>query len=169
MRIILILSIVFFSGCTNAEQVAKECIFSFGKSTQCTGKGIEIELVSEKVADDEINLKNLKVKSNGKTHLLPITKETNLLDGDKGVILIQDINFDSHPDLAVSTSFGLSNLYMDYWVFDSDSNKFNYIGNFTRFSINEEDKKLSNTVKTNAADFEKNTYKWEGKKLVKSN
>ncbi len=58
----------------------------------------------------------------------------------------------------MTTSFGLANLYMDYWVFDPVNKQYAYIGNLCELKINSKDKTLSNVVKVNAAEYENNIY-----------
>ena len=70
-------------------------------------------------------------------------------------------------DIALTTSFGLANLYLDYWVYNTDTNKYIYIGNKVKLNINSKTRTLSNTVKVSASRYDKNTYVWEGFKLVK--
>lgn len=168
MRAYIILLLLLFAGCTGASETEKECLFQFSSSVNCKLNNLDVVLISEKVANDEKNLKTLKVKSNGHDFILNISKDTSMLDGDKGLIVLQDINFDSYPDIAISTSFGASNLYMDYWIYDKGKNKFRYLGNFSRFTINKKDKSLSNTVKINAANYRKSVYRWSGTTLVKN-
>ena len=168
-RIILVISIFLIANLAYAELLKKDCAILFAKNNVCQLKGLDVELISEKIADDEIKLTTLKVIHKGVEQLLSITKDTTFIDGDKGVILFQDINFDSYPDLAVSTSFGVANNYMDYWVYDLASNKYTYAGNHVRFEINNNEKTVSNTVKLNAAKYINNVYKWDGIKLVTVN
>ena len=96
-----------------------------------------------------------------------ISKDTSILDGDKGYISFADINFDSIPDISITTSFGLANLYMDYWVYDSANKIYSYVGNFSSFKINNKNKTLSNVVKSSAAEYINTTYTWNGFKLKK--
>lgn len=169
MKNILAITIFILAGCTNATEVEKECVFLFSSANKCSLNDTAVELVLKKIADDEKLIKSLKVSVNTKIQELKVSDDISILDGDKGLIVLQDINFDSYLDIAVSTSFGLPNLYMDYWVYDSNNKNFIYIGNYTRFTIDKKNKKLSNRVKINAAKYENQKHTWKGINLVKQN
>ncbi len=174
MRLTVFLFFLIFSGCSsatenNAGKVSVEtCDITFNMAGPCQYKQITVNMNVEKRASDEIALVALNVVNQGKVHLLKITKDVSMLDGDKGYISFSDINFDGSPDLAITTSFGLANLYLDYWVYDTDNKKYSYIGNFSVFKFDFKNKVLSNTVKVNAAKYENTTYKWNRLKLIKN-
>lgn len=146
---------------------SETCDLFFSGPDSCSFENIKINIEDEKVAFDEKILKTLKIIHHDIKQTLHITKNTSMLDGDRGYISFADINFDNIPDLAITTSFGLANLYLDYWVFDNSKKKYVYLGNFTRFKLNTENKTLSNVVKLNAANYENSTFKWQGLKLIK--
>jgi len=124
-------------------------------------------LNTEPLAADEKILKSLQLVYKGSTHSLSVSKDTHMLEGDKGYISFADINFDGLADIAITTSFGLGNLYLDYWVYDSVNNQYNFLGNFSKFTLSPADKTLSNVVKLNAVNYENYTYHWQGLSLVK--
>ena len=74
--------------------------------------------------------------------------------------------FDSVPDIAITTSFGLADLYIDYLVYDTIKKKYSYVGNFTQFNIHN-NKILSNVVKISAAKYKNMVYSWKGFKLTR--
>ncbi len=170
-------SLVVLTACTDAtekQEVSKgndiaqalKCEISIGSLEACAVGDIYSELVIEKLADDEIQLNRLLVNYKGKQHQLNISEDTSMLGDDIGFQKIEDVNFDGHLDIAVTTSFGLANLYMDYWVFDSEKNSYVYIGNHTQFSLDKKNKTLRHTTKINAENYEERSYKWEGNKLI---
>ncbi|HEJ83856.1 MAG TPA: hypothetical protein ENO25_04745 [Desulfobacteraceae bacterium] len=163
MKLILGIFFVLLAGCGNAADAPAdiECEITFDILDACQYQGTKISLVTEGLAVDEKKLVKLKVDRNGRRHVLSITPDTSILAGDKGYILFEDVNFDGTPDLAVSTSFGLVNQYLDYWVYDKANDKYVYLGNHARFSLNAKDKTLSNEVKINAATYDRNTYSWD--------
>jgi len=161
------------SGCTDATEDKKStekseiCEISFKNIGPCVYGDIKVNLDFKKIATDEKILQRLDVEKNGKKFSMNISKDTSMLDGDKGYISFADINFDSIPDISITTSFGLANLYMDYWVYDSGNKAYSYIGNFSSFKINNKSKTLSNVVKSSAAEYINTTYTWNGLKLIK--
>lgn len=173
MKILIIIFMFVVSGCTDATETKKAtakseiCEISFKKLGPCVYADIKVNLAFKKVATDEKILQRLDVEKNGKTFSMNISKDTSILDGDKGYISFADINFDSIPDISITTSFGLANLYMDYWVYDSANKAYSYIGNFSSFKINNKNKTLSNVVKSSAAEYINTTYTWNGLKLIK--
>ncbi len=170
MKILYTLSAIALLGCSEIAGSANgktECDFDYSNLTSCTQDDYKVSIQSHRLAVDEIQLQALQVNYREKQQLLDISADTSMLDGDKGVVLLEDINFDGIPDIAVSTSFGLANLYMDYWVFDKEKDQFAKLGNYTRFTLHPSDKSLSNTVKTDAATYQENTYVWKSGKLVR--
>ena len=164
---------LIFSGCTNATEDKKTIINSetcdifFKTIGTCVYKNITVNIGVKKVASDETELQRLHIVNQDNKYTLNITKDTSILKGDRGYISFADINFDAVPDIAITTSFGLANLYVDYWVYDIMKNKYVYIGNFSEFKISKKDKTLSNLVKISAAKYKNTTYTWQGFKLVK--
>ncbi|PKM46526.1 MAG: hypothetical protein CVV05_02290 [Gammaproteobacteria bacterium HGW-Gammaproteobacteria-1] len=146
---------------------ARECDFDYGNLSSCASDDYKVAIQSRRLAVDEIQLESILVSYRGKQQLLEISPDTSMLDGDKGVVLFDDINFDGIPDVAISTSFGLANQYMDYWVFDKEKNQLSKVGNYVRFALHPSDKSLRNTVKDDAATYRDNAYIWRNGKLVK--
>lgn len=169
--IVLILLLVACSSAADSSSPDSdaECLFDINSQAICSHSDIRVSMRFDKVANDESRLLSLEVTYRGKQHSLSITPDTTMLSGDKGVISFEDINYDSVPDIAVSTSFGVSNLYMDYWIYNNLKKKYLHIGNYSRFSLNPKNKTLTNTVKINAEKYEKNVYSWNGFKLTRKN
>lgn len=173
MRLFLILFVFSFSACSDGTEgrittVDSEiCNLSFETLGPCVYKNIKVNVVVEKIASDEMLIKRLNIVNQEKIYTLEIAEDTTMREGDRGYISFSDINFDTVPDIAMTTSFGLANLYMDYWVFDPVNKQYDYIGNLCELKINSKDKTLSNVVKVNAAKYENNLYMWEGFELVK--
>ncbi len=173
MRFLTFFLIFVFSACTNATEKGKEavvvdtCDIFFKDLGPCVYKAITVNIEVKKIANDEKLLKTLAVVNEGKTYSLQIVSGTSMLDGDRGYVSFADINFDGYPDIAITTSFGLANLYLDYWVYDLHSHKYKYIGNHAEFELNTKLKTLSNVIKVNAAKYENNTYFWKGYNLIK--
>ena len=127
MRKKLILCTLLFINACDAQpkqnqisEAQTECEFSFKELKTCTYKtstyDIKVSIESEIVAEDEKTIKKIITKVNNIEQILPVSPDTSLLDGDIGYISFADINFDKVPDLAITTSFGTPNLYLDYWV-----------------------------------------------------
>ena len=172
MRIFIISFIIIFSACsaaTDDKEITtgiETCDVLFKKSNPCIYMGIKVRLVTEKIADDEKKLKILDVTYQERQQLLKITEDSSMLEGDRGYISFADINFDGTPDIAITTSFGLANLYLDYWVYDTGKNKYIYLGNFTEFKLDKKQRTLSNVTKMNAAKYTNATFLWKGYNLV---
>jgi hypothetical protein len=167
------LSLLFFTvlmGCAHVSKSGKSeplCEFELAKLKQCTYQDYMVNIQSSAIASDEIVLTSLTVDSKGKKHVLSISADTSLLEGDRGFISFDDINFDGIADIAITTSFGLANLYLDYWVYDKATKTFVKIGNYTQFTRNADTKTLTNQVKGNAASYQKHEYYFNGFKLVR--
>lgn len=88
------------------------CNLSFEKLGPCVYKNIDVNVFVERVSSDEALIKELIVVNQGKTFTLEVTEDTTMLKADRGHISFADINFDAAPDIAITTSFGLANLYI---------------------------------------------------------
>ena len=64
--------------------------------------------------------------------------------------------------MALTTSFGTANLYLDYWLFDSSTKKFIFVGNFSQFKIDKKNKTLTSIEKQNAARYVTKVFQWKG-------
>lgn len=146
------------------------CLFSFEGVEDCNpvigGESVEIELKMGEPEYDERALEAVSVSTSGANQELPISSGVTIIDGDKGFVSFQDINFDGHRDLAVTTSFGVSNLYLDYWVYDAEGKEFRYVGNFPKLEPDEERKLLTTQVKVNAESYERKVWVWEEGELA---
>ena len=157
------------AGDSTTDNLDVACLFEMNSHAICTHGDMRVSMRFIKVADDESKLISIEVAYLGKKHYLRVSPDTTLTRGEQGLISFEDINFDNFPDIAVSTSFGVANLYMDYWIFNRENNNFLRIGNYSRFSLDPKNKTLSNTVKISAKRYKKNTYSWHGSKLIKKN
>jgi hypothetical protein len=171
------LASICLAACTNAVGVVPltnadtECLFKFNAKPVCTYQynkhTISILLVTKPIAENEIELTQVTIDADGKKTTHNLSPETSMIDGDTGIVMFDDINFDGIPDLAVSTSFGVANQYFDYWVRDTSSDEYKSVGNLPKLTINKVNKTLEATVKLNAANYEKQIYSWQGSKLVR--
>lgn len=164
----LLLALLFCSS-LNAAEDNENCSFLFSSLKACNYKNISVMLEVNNVAADEIKLKKLHVVNNGNEYILNISSGVYMLQGDKGNISFADINFDGYADIGITTSFGLANLYFDYWVYDVYNKAYKYIGNFSKFKLNAQNKSLSNSVKLSANQYKNNTYYWSKYRLLKKN
>lgn len=148
-----------------------ECVIGFENNQPChlelNSKALEIEVVLQDVFEDEKRLDEIIVLTHHKKYSLKIPTETFLMDGDKGHISINDINFDGAPDIAVTTSFRTANLYLDYWVYDPSSESFHYIGNLPSLEIDTSTQSITSTERLNAVDYKKSQWIWQDNTLVK--
>lgn len=178
MKILILFALsVILSACSEPSQSSDKrsddgrsrCLFSFEGIEECNlvigGESVEVEL---KMGDPEYDERALEAVSVAGQDL-PISSGVTIIDGDKGVVNFQDINFDGHRDLAVTTSFGVANLYLDYWVYDVENKEFRYVGNFPKLEPAEERKVLTSQVKVNAESYEQTVWVWEEGELVGKN
>lgn len=133
------------------------------------GDTFRYELLTDFVAADEIHLLAVKVRSPLGSKELPVTPDTTMLAGDQGYLSFPDINFDGVADLALMTSFGTPNLYMDYWVYLPQAREYRAVGNYPQLQIDTSSKTLNAIVKENAAKYEKKVWQWENGQLVETN
>ena len=174
---LILCSLLFINSCgaqpneNYAAEAKVECEFSFQKLNKCPHKTLEHDLTvtieSENIAEDEKLIKAVKVDVNSIQQTFAVSPDTTLLDGDIGYISFADINFDKIPDLAITTSFGTPNLYLDYWVYDTKQKKYTPVGNYPKFTINEKKKTLSAKVKSNAENYQNIEWSWNGNTLQK--
>jgi hypothetical protein len=174
---ILILACICLTACNNAVGVeplsnaGTECLFKFNAKPVCTYQydkhTISVLLITKLIAENEMELSQAAVEMDGIKTIQNISPDTSMLDGDIGIVLFDDINFDGTPDLAISTSFGVANQYFDYWVRDNASGKYLSLGSLPKLSLNKTSKTLEATVKLNAANYEKQVYEWLGNNLIR--
>lgn len=152
------------------DRTALLCKFDFYSTAGCTVKidqqVLTVSLEGHLIADDEKELTHLIVNRDQETLRLPISSGVSLIEGDIGYILFDDINFDQRPDVAVSTSFGTPNWYLDYWTAAEHAKEFNYVGNFPRLHADEASRTLSTEERVNAASYQTTTWRWEDGQLV---
>lgn len=155
----------------NHSSTKIEYEFSFSIINECAYEIHEYDLMvkieSEKVADDEKTIKGININVNNIQQALSVSPDTSILNGDNGYISFADINFDKIPDVALTTSFGTPNLYLDYWVFDVKQKKYTYVGNYPKFTLDENKKTLSAKNKNSAESYENNEWRWSNTKPEK--
>ena len=149
-----------------------ECEFSFKQLNTCTYKtavyDVNISIESDVVAEDEKTIKKIITNVNNIEQELLVSPDTSILEGDLGYISFADINFDKVPDLAITTSFGAPNLYLDYWIYDIKQKKYISVGNYPKFTINEQKKILSAKIKSDAATYQNIEWHWNNNALQKN-
>ena len=157
------------AGTPAASAADTECVFEFSATPTCSyvegSLSIQLTLVTRKIADNEIELPEAMVALEGKQHRLSLSADTSMTDGNKGSVLFDDISFDGMPDLAVSTSFGTANQYLDYWIYDPAAKEYVFVGNFPRLVPDPATKTLQADVRMNAASYETQVYAVVGNKL----
>lgn len=171
-NIILFLSLLIFCNVGIGGRLIEpvtSCTFKFSSTKICKNSQYDVELLGKRTGLDEKELLVLHVLRNHTVHELDITLGTIMLDGDVGVVSFEDIDFDGHLDIALSTSFGLPNLYLDYWVYSAKKDVFIKVGNYSKFDIDSKNRVLTNTQKESAAKYVKNTFSWDAGKLIKLN
>lgn len=151
---------------TRAQTESPICQFDFRTTEVCVYHHISVNLVKQSIAAAEEAIKTIEVERDGKTHKLTVTADTMLFRGDRGYVSMEDINFDGSPDLAITTSFGAANLYLDYWVYDTNAKQYIPVGNYSRLIPDAQTRTLSTEVKVSAAEYKKMIYRWQGNKLV---
>ena len=170
MKKIIFLALLSIHACeaqpdTAHQAVERECEISFQKFGPCTLKTseykISAKIITEDIAEDEKLISAVAIKNNNVVQTLSITEGTSMLDGDVGYVSFSDINFDNIPDLAVPTSFGTPNLYLDYWVFDAQQKKYSFVGNYPQLSIDKTKKIITTRVKESAASYQVTQWNWK--------
>lgn len=164
---IVALTMLTVSEATEVPQATPDCLFDFSTELVCQDQDLSVRIEATPIAADEKRLQALLVHYGNKQYRLPLTDPPSMLQGDRGYILLNDINFDAIPDIGVTTSFAVANQYLDYWVYDKQQTTFLPIGNYAQFSIDNARQRLSNQVRLNATHYEKNIYQWQNQRLVK--
>lgn len=154
---------------TVANAANTECVFEFSAAPACSyvegPLSIQLSLAATRIADNEIELTQADVALEGKRHQLKLSADTSMTEGNKGSVLFDDISFDGMPDLAVSTSFGTANQYLDYWIYDPVAKEYASVGNFPRLVPDPTTKTLKADVRMNAASHETQVYGVVGNRL----
>ncbi len=175
MKNILVLCLSLTINACGAQQsesqlnVTTECEISFKMMNGCTlekpGYALTAQVIAEDITADEKLISGVTVKINDMVQNLTLTESTTLIDGDIGSIIFTDIDFDDVPDLAITTSFGTPNLYLDYWRYDTRTKKYIPIGNHPQLIINRAKKTLTTTVKLDAGSYKTTEWRWVDGKL----
>jgi hypothetical protein len=156
---------------TSAHNESVECEFSFHELNSCgyqsKDREIKVQIETAAIEEDELRLMALSVENNRKKFALNISPDTTLLEGDIGFISFADIDFDSTADLAITTSFGVANLYFDYWVYQPEKAEYVYIGNLPKLMLDPATKTVTTKIKLNAASYEENILIWKDGALIK--
>jgi len=134
---------------------------------QSKDREIKVQIETAAIEEDELRLMALSVENNRKKFALNISPDTTLLEGDIGFISFADIDFDSTADLAITTSFGVANLYFDYWVYQPEKAEYVYIGNLPKLRLDSATKTVTTKIKLNAASYEENILIWKDGALIK--
>lgn len=175
MKKFLVLCLSFTINACGAQQsgsqlnVTTECEISFKRLNECaletSGYALTAQVIAEDIAADEKLISGLTVNTNDMVQNLTLTEGTTLIDGDIGSIMFTDIDFDDVPDLAITTSFGTPNLYLDYWRYDTRTKKYIPIGNHPQLIINRAKKTITTTVKLDAGSYKTTEWHWVDGKL----
>lgn len=156
---------------TSAHNQSVECEFLFHELDSCGYQSkdteVKVQIKTTVIEEDELGLMALSVENNRKKFALNVSPDTTLIDGEIGVISFADINFDNTADLAITTSFGVANLYFDYWVYQPEKVGYVYIGNLPKLMLDPATKTVSTKIKLNAASYEENIFIWNGDVLIK--
>lgn len=173
MKFTIIFSTFFsIASCDAAPQLTNhsavspvECAFSFENLNDCkfktTAHELSIKLNTIKISSDELSINSLTVRFADITVNLSLTPGTTIIGRDVGYISFADINFDSIPDLAITTSFGTANLYLDYWIYNATQKNYTFVGNFPKLNPERNSKTLKATIKIDAAHYEKKIWVWK--------
>lgn len=157
------------AGAAPVASADRECVFQFSEHPTCTyaagASSIQLTLAASRIADNEIELTRAEVSIDGKQHELQLSADTSMIEGTAGSVLFDDIDFDGTADLAISTSFGTANQYLDYWIYDPAARQYIAVGNFPRLKPDPAAKTLEADVRVNAATHETQMYVVVGHKL----
>lgn len=146
------------------------CLFSFDGIEDChvtiDGKLLKVDLIMGDPEHDERSLEAVSIQTGDHKKELPLSRDVSIIEGDTGYVQFRDIDFDGHRDLAVTTSFGVANLYLDYWVYDADKSGFRYVGNLPDLTPVPEDQALTSKVKLDAESYDRQVWVWDEGNLV---
>lgn len=143
------------------------CLFSFTEFPVCRSNDYAVRIRSERVDEKERRLESLRVTIGDRTQILEISPDTTMIEGDRGRVVFEDINFDDIPDLGVTTSFGVANLFLDYWVYEPGRQRFRFVGNYARLTPDRAERTLHSQIRINAVEYERRTYRWNEGRLIK--
>lgn len=68
--------------------------------------------------------------------------------------------------LAITTSFGVANLYLDYWVYLPEEEAFEYVGNYPSLTPDEDTQTLESHTRQSADSYDQTTWVWRQGELV---
>jgi len=146
------------------------CAFTFEGADPCRvdidGRPAEIDLDMGPATDDERPLIALTLEVNDTQHRLEMSEGVTVIDGDRGYIQLVDINFDGIKDIAITTSFGVANLYLDYWVYLPEEKTFEYLGNYPQLTPDEDTQTLEARVRQSAEDYDYQKWVWQQGELI---
>lgn len=149
---------------------ATMCHFDFQRMEDChlilNQQPTTIGLTTTAVSEHELQLTHVVLNSGQERITLSLSHSVSIMPGDRGYVLVEDINFDQRPDIGISTSFGVANAYLDYWVTSENAEQFHYVGNFPRLEVDSKTQTLSATVRVSAANYENKRWRWEDQELV---
>ncbi|WLQ11712.1 hypothetical protein O5O45_18455 [Hahella aquimaris] len=176
MRQVYILLTIFLAACSQAQNQPEQkaspviCAFESEQIDTCHfedgGNEISATLTTHLSNDDELHITAINISRGKRRQTLTLSPDALLLPGDRGYISFEDINFDNHADIAVTTSLGAANLYLDYWVYSEEQKRYVKVGNYPVFKLHPDTQTLTTEVRVNAAQYDRKAYQWRGLELV---
>lgn len=143
------------------------CLVSYSILDDCRFNNMHVAIITKQLSANNKQLLELRVRDGNKTYMLPVSKNTKIGKGGRGYILFEDINFDKIADIALTTSFSTTDQHLDYWVYNSGTAKYDYIGNYPDFTIDKKYKWLINIVRIGPDKYTTHIYDWRAGKLHK--
>lgn len=181
-RVLPLILLLFSSACSgapnNTEKAPEQfvptpperCRVTFSGLGEChtviDQTPVTIELDRSAPEYGERTLEQLTVTVGEHVQQLPITEHTVMLESDQGYLAFQDINFDGHRDLALTTSFSTANLYLDYWRYDPEQQRFEPVGNYPQLTPVPGKQQLQSTIRHSAERHENTRWHWQGHRLI---
>jgi hypothetical protein len=129
--------------------------FVFNVKSNAEGRGIdEIRVLRESETEPR---QRLPVKD-----MTPISEQESFFFGGL------DLNMDGFLDLMLITDRGVANAYADYWLFDSASGNYVYLGKYPVFRIDSKRHRLLTYERGGSAGliYESREYEFQGNKLI---